>query len=246
MCTPLGTILFFANAITETCSCPESNKYLLLIKSQVAMMQSFMGDLLDFNQLKDGVFSMSREPFSPSEVIQNVCQILGPQAENNQTVLTWSREAGLRPPVEHMDLSWVDDAEDTIPQLVGDKRRLQQVLVNLVKNSTKFTRGGHIHIKACYNRLSGLLIIHVTDTGVGIAQEDLNKLFNRFSKLHKTASINQEGFGLGLNICRQIVEQAGGCIRAYSNGVDRGSQFVFSMHMDVPDAPEQLSPQMLK
>ena len=70
------------------------------------------------------------------------------------------------------------------------------------------------------------------DTGVGIAPEDLPKLFTRFGKLHRTADLNHEGIGLGLSIVKQIVEQSGGEISVHSDGPGHGSLFCFSMKMD--------------
>ena len=95
-----------------------------------------------------------------------------------------------------------------LPDLVnGDERRLKQVLINLVKNAIKFTRfGDKILIKANFNYTNEFLTVHVEDTGVGIAQEDISKLFTRFGKLHRTAVMNHEGMGLGLTIVKQIVE----------------------------------------
>ena len=73
------------------------------------------------------------------------------------------------------------------------------------------------------------------DTGVGIASEDLLKLFNRFGKLQRTAQMNSEGIGLGLNIVKQIIDLSGGSISAHSDGLGHGSTFTFSMKMKEND-----------
>ena len=117
--------------------------------------------------------------------------------------------------------------------LVGDERRLKQVLINLVKNAIKFTSKGSIEIKTSYDVTNQLLIVHVEDTGVGIASADLSKLFSKFGKLHRSADINNEGIGLGLTIVKQIVE-AGSCqVVAESEGEGKGSCFIFSMRMPI-------------
>ena len=91
--------------------------------------------------------------------------------------------------------------------LVGDERRLKQVLMNLVRNALKFTIKGSVNIKVCYRpEPENLLIIHVKDTGSGIAREDFGKLFTRFGKLTRTAAHNNDGIGLGLTVVKQIVE----------------------------------------
>ena len=75
-------------------------------------------------------------------------------------------------------------------------------MLNLVKNALKFTPKGSIDIEACYDIETGSLVVHVRDTGAGIAQEDFEKLFSRFGKLHRTAEMNTEGIGLGLTIVK--------------------------------------------
>ena len=118
-----------------------------------------------------------------------------------------------------------------IPRLVGDERRLKQVLLKLVKNAEKFTTNGYIKIKANYDDRHDDLIVSVEDTGAGISQEDIPNLFNRFGKLHRTAEINSEGIGLGLTIVKQIIEKSGGTIGAWSKGIGHGSVFYFNMKM---------------
>ena len=89
-----------------------------------------------------------------------------------------------------------------IPKLRGDKQRLQQVLINLLKNATKFTREGQINILVSFNRYENMLIVSVLDTGVGITKEQFPKLFTRFGKQHRTSRQNSEGIGLGLTIAK--------------------------------------------
>ena len=88
-----------------------------------------------------------------------------------------------------------------VPRLIGDERRIKQILMNLVRNALKFTEQGFIYLAVSYSHWpENLLTIEVKDSGVGIAPEEMPKLFTRFGKLLRTASINHEGIGLGLNI----------------------------------------------
>ena len=89
--------------------------------------------------------------------------------------------------------------------MIGDEVRLKQILINLVKNALKFTQKGSIKIIAAFNRAENLLQVKVVDTGVGISAEDISKLFKKFGKLDRTAALNQDGIGLGLNLCEQLV-----------------------------------------
>lgn len=122
--------------------------------------------------------------------------------------------------------------EPKLPQnLIGDERRFKQVLINLVKNAFKFTTQGHILIKVSYRVEEQVLVVHVEDTGAGIANEDFPKLFTRFGKLKRTADSNSEGIGLGLTIVKSIVELHGGRVAVHSDGLGTGSTFCFSMCM---------------
>ena len=100
-----------------------------------------------------------------------------------------------------------------------------------MKNAQKFTQQGSIKIKASYKEALKCIVVHVEDTGAGIAPEDFSHLFSRFGKLHRTAEINNEGIGLGLTIVKQIVETSGGFIDVKSEGVGKGSLFFFTMKM---------------
>ena len=90
--------------------------------------------------------------------------------------------------------------------LVGDERCFLQVLINLTNNAIKFTSGGNVTIKLAYNSEQQNILVHVEDTGAGIAAEEIPKICKRFGKLHRTADMNHEGIGLGLVIVREIVQ----------------------------------------
>ena len=105
------------------------------------------------------------------------------------------------------------------------------MLINLVRNSLKFTNEGAIRVEASYNQVDQELIIHVTDSGVGIDIEDIEKLFTRFGKLQRTSQMNSDGVGLGLTIVKKVVEANHGQIEVVSEGCGRGSSFILSMKM---------------
>ena len=107
-------------------------------------------------------------------------------------------------------------------------------MINLIKNAFKFTEvGGSITIKMSYIESTDMLCGQVHDTGVGIPANEIEKLFSRFGKLHRTAKMNNEGIGLGLIIVKQIVEASQGEISVYSEGQGKGSVFSFSMKMPI-------------
>ena len=155
--------------------------------SQLTFVQTFVEDLLDLRTMRDGVFTLVQEPFNPFEVIELVFSVFKPQADAKNINL--ETQAASSPPQK-------------LPKLIGDERRFKQILINLVKNALKFTISGSITIKANYCHLQKSLEVQVVDTGIGIAQEDLGKLFSKFGKLHRTANLNHEGIGLGLTIVK--------------------------------------------
>ena len=129
-------------------------------------------------------------------------------------------------------------------RLYGDQIRLKQVLVNLVKNAIKFSYGKDIRLRVSYDERQEFLKIRVIDQGKGIEQHEMTKLFKYFGKLEAqslsgsgggtfTGTENQEGIGLGLAICQQIVHRNGGTISVTSDGLNKGSTFTFTMRMIV-------------
>ena len=110
--------------------------------------------------------------------------------------------------------------------------RLQQVLINLIKNAIKFTQQGFIHVSMAYDVVSQRLIFHIRDSGRGIERANLGKLFKRFGKLkQEDSSVNSEGRGLGLAICEAIVVKNDGLIEVQSMGLGSGTLIIFSMRM---------------
>ena len=109
------------------------------------------------------------------------------------------------------------------------------MLINIVKNALKFTICGMIKIVAAYDETDEKLFVQVVDTGKGFSKSDARKLFTKFGKLKRTAEMNNEGIGLGLLICQNIVRASGGSISAHSEGPDKGATFCFSFKMRLND-----------
>ena len=120
--------------------------------------------------------------------------------------------------------------------------RLKQILINLVKNSFKFTKWGRIRVIASYDGVNEILKVHVVDTGKGIKAEEMPKLFTRFGKLLRTAEMNHEGLGMGLMVCENLVKMNDGEISAHSEGENRGSAFTFTMKMHKIKEEEKKKP----
>ena len=112
---------------------------------------------------------------------------------------------------------------------------MKQILINLTKNALKFTLSGEIKIRASYDLQSEKLIVHVIDTGIGINKREKDQLFSMFGKVKRSSGLNKEGIGIGLMICKRIIENSGGQITMHSDGENKGSTFIFSMEMHLPN-----------
>jgi signal transduction histidine kinase len=134
---------------------------------------------------------------------------------------------------EHAGLALQIDVPNDLPELVGDRDRLIQVVINLLSNAVKFTPAGTITVRA--RRVDDDVVVAVADTGVGIRPEDHEKVFEQFLQAGDTLTDKPRGTGLGLSICRQIVEHHGGRLWLESEpGV--GSTFSFTLPIPAPDA----------
>ncbi|GAA4699905.1 hybrid sensor histidine kinase/response regulator [Nocardioides nanhaiensis] len=228
--TPLNGVLGLAGLLRATELTARQREYVEGLEQAGAGLVQVIGDVLDFSKLEAGRVELETIGFSVPEVLERV----------RGTVLAVALERGLR-----LDVSC---AEDVPPRLLGDPQRLGQVLLNLAGNAVKFTHAGEVRLEASLAGREGdraLVRVEVRDTGVGIASEDLERLFQPFSQLDASTTRRFGGTGLGLAICRQLVEAMGGEI-----GVDSrqgaGSTFWVTVPLlvlaDTADAAQATAP----
>jgi len=204
--TPLTTILGFSQAMLDgALRRPEDfASSAAIIHSETERMIRLVHSLLDLSKLESGQIQMARREINLTEVLERVVAGFGPRAEAAQVVLLCQLEA--------------------LPLMLGDADRLQQVFSNLVDNALKYTAiGGEVKVTC---RSSGPdIVVNVTDSGVGIAEEDLRHIFERFYQANKARSREIEGVGLGLAISREIVLAHDGKIEAQSKP-GKGTRFI--------------------
>jgi PAS domain S-box-containing protein len=228
--TPLTSVLGFASIIQEKLDkdvfpmlSTEDRKLqktikrvadnLNIIVSEAERLTSLINDVLDIAKMEAGKVEWQMQPLDPSELVDWA---------TNST-------AGL---FETNGLNLVSEIEPGLPQIIGDRNRLLQVLINLISNAVKFTDSGSIICRVKQEKDG--ICISVTDTGIGIAPEDQPKVFEKFRQVGDTLTDKPKGTGLGLPICKQIVEHHGGRIWVESEP-GKGSTFSFLIPNYVAD-----------
>ncbi len=206
--TPLTTISGFLTVMLEGDTGPlnaQQMKFLTIAKSASKRLSGLVSDLLDLSRLEGGA---KMEP-GPLDLGRLVLE----SVENHQPA---AAEAG-------KTLS--SEAPGTLPQALGDERWLHLVLDNLVSNAIKFTHpGGRVRVKV--QDKGEFVMVSVSDDGIGIPPEDLEKVFERFYRAGNRSSVNAPGTGLGLAIAREVVDKHGGKIWLESE-LGKGTTFHF-------------------
>lgn len=210
--TPMNAILGMSQLTLETQLSAKQRSYLEKIRISANLLMSVIDDILDISRIEAGKLTLHNEVFSLMRVLDNVSHIIGIK-------------------LEHRDLKLLSQIDPDVPNyLRGDPIRLGQILINLGGNAVKFTEKGQITLSVSIFRRDGdkiALTFSVRDTGIGIAKEDAEKLFNRFTQADGSITRRYGGTGLGLAICKQLVEMMGGHIWLESEpGV--GSHFMFT------------------
>ena len=145
--------------------------------------------------------------FNARESVENVVRLVAPLAEKKNLTLSV-------------------DVSPEVGELTNDRRRFEQILINLINNGVKFTEKGYVHVECAVDGQN--LVTRVVDTGMGIKPEDMGKLFQAFQQIDVGLTRNHEGTGLGLNICKRLIEKMGGRIWVESTW-GAGSVFSFTL-----------------
>lgn len=216
--TPMNGVLGMLYLLKKTELSDKQLRYLKTAYSSGEMLLSVINDILDFSKMEADKLILEQIPFSPVELLEEIAVLLAKVAHEKNIELICS-------------------IDPHIPQLVlGDPTRLRQILINLTNNAIKFTEKGQVVIDAHYDQ--GKVKFSVVDTGIGIPEEKRIHLFESFSQVDSSHTRKYGGTGLGLVICKRLVNAMGGEIDVSS---EEGAGSTFSFSLDLQDVGGRLA-----
>ncbi len=233
--TPMNAVIGMTGLLLGTPLAARQREYVETIRSSGETLLTLINDILDFSKIESGKLQLEQQPFDLRECVESAVDLLAASAEAKGIDLAFLIEPGLP------------------ATLAGDVTRLRQILVNLLGNAVKFTASGHVTLTVrsgdALPQLDGwageegsaerMWPIHfaVEDTGIGIAPDKLNQLFQAFSQADASTTRRYGGTGLGLAICKRLCELMGGTI-GVTSAPDRGSTFLVAISFKAPYVPD--------
>lgn len=222
--TPMNAVIGMAEMALREDLPPAARNYIHQIRSSGKALLTIINDILDFSKIESGKMDIVPVVYEPMSIVNDVSNILVTRLKDKNVELI------------------LDISPDIPHKLFGDNIRIKQVLLNIANNAVKFTSKGQVVIRMFHIPLSENMInlcIDVEDTGIGIKQEDLGKLFKSFQQLDSKRNRNIEGTGLGLAISRNLIELMRGEMNVESE-YEKGSIFSFSLPQKVIDSSSSI------
>ena len=215
--TPLNAILGYTKTLQKDITDTQQRLYVDTIEQSTNSLLAIIGDILDFSKIEAGKLNLESNHFNLKALLDDVYQIL------SINLLTKEKQIDLVPEF-HPDVpEWV----------IGDSTRVRQILTNLIGNAIKFTHQGSVRTKVSVtstNNLDVTLCFQIIDTGIGIPEHKINRLFKPFSQVDTSTTRQFGGTGLGLVITKKLVEQMNGKIEV-SSDPSIGSTFRFTINL---------------
>ncbi len=224
--TPMNGVIGMTELLLDTPLNPEQRDYARTIRVSADALLKIVNDVLDFSKMEAGRLEIESIEFELGQVLAGVVALLRPVAQKKGLELGISIDG------------------DVPTAVIGDPGRLRQILLNLINNAVKFTERGHVLVRTGVDRQTDDTIdlrFEVSDTGIGIPPESMNKLFRSFSQVDASTTRRFGGTGLGLAIARQLTELMGGRVDVES---EAGAGTTFTCHIPFQKAPVQNSPDL--
>lgn len=213
--TPINGVIGMTNIVLDTSLSPQQREYIEIIRTSADSLLAIVNDILDLSKIESGKMELEEIDFEVSSLVQDITKTLRLTATQKGLNLKTSIPAAL------------------VENVVGDPGRIRQILINLISNAIKFTNEGEITVSASVlsndeNQIS--IHFEVQDSGIGISDDTLKKLFQPFTQADSTMSRKFGGTGLGLSICQRLVDMMHGKIGALSTE-RKGSVFWFELSL---------------
>lgn len=217
--TPMNGIIGFANLLLETPLNPLARDHVKTIKSSAKDLLSILNNILDYSKINAGKLHLDAIPLDIRNCIDDVLSLAAPNAHKK-------------------GLALIPSTSLEVPKImVGDPLRVKQIISNLINNAIKFTEQGHVLIRTHVHQVTEknyTICLSVTDTGIGISQDDQSTLFHAFHQASDSISRRYGGSGLGLVICKQLAEHMQGRITLES---DTNQGTTFSVYLTFEKLP---------
>ena len=217
--TPMNSIMGMTELALREDVSPQVRNYLGNIRDAGTNLLNIINDILDFSKIESGKTEFNISDYSILSIMNDICNIVSVRLTSGAVQL----------------ITCIDPSVPAV--MKGDERRIRQIILNLAGNAVKYTKQGSITISISAEKISPdsvMLRCEVKDTGIGIKQSDINKLFNEFERADTKRNRNIEGTGLGLAICKSLTEMMGGTIKV-SSVYGAGSVFSFEIPQQVKD-----------
>ena len=228
--TPMNAIIGFTKVVLKTELTPKQKEYISAIKMSGDALIVLINDILDLAKVDAGKMTFEKKPFKMKSSISAMLHLFETK-------------------IQEKNLRLIKQYDSKIPNvLVGDPVRLHQIILNLVSNAVKFTSKGNITVSVhLIHEDEDRVIIEfaVTDTGIGIPEEKIDKIFENFQQASSGTSRLYGGTGLGLAIVKQLIEPQGGTIRVRST-LNEGSTFSFTLSFQKTNADVELENELIE
>ncbi|MCR5094634.1 MAG: response regulator [Lachnospiraceae bacterium] len=214
--TPINAVLGMNEMIIRESGDAQITEYARSVESAGRNLMSIINDILDFSKIESGKMEIIEAPYKLNAVLGDVLNMVSFRAKSK-------------------GLEFYTDINEMLPnQLVGDEIRVRQVILNVLNNAVKYTKEGSVTLTVKGERTPSVLtlVITVSDTGIGIREDDLYRLFQKFERIDLSQNKSVEGTGLGLAITHELLDMMGGSIEAEST-YGKGSVFTIRLPQKV-------------